>query len=134
MEKARDQELDLILIAPQAKPPVCKIGDVGKLKYEAAKKEKEARKGRKTGGLKEIKLSLKIGQHDLDVKIKHCLKFLEKGHKVKFNLFFRGREMAHKELGRELLLKVVEAIKEKGHPEAPPKREGRNMHLIVVQN
>ena len=113
---------------------MCKIGDIGKIKYEAAKKEKEARKARKVGILKEIKLSLKIEKHDLDVKVKHCLKFLEKGCKVKFNLFFRGREMAHKNLGRELFGKVIEAIKEKGHPEAQPKLEGRNMHLIVAPN
>jgi translation initiation factor IF-3 len=129
---AQEKELDLILIAPQATPPVCKIGDIGKLKYEAAKKEKEARKARKVGVLKEIKLGLKIEQHDLAVKTRKCAEFLQKGNKVKFNLFFKGREMTHQHLGQELFNAIIENLKDCGQPEAPPKLEGRNLHLIMT--
>jgi len=132
LETAREKELDLILIAPEAKPPVCKIGDIGKLKYEASKKEKENKKGKKTGTLKEIKLTPKIDTHDLIVKINKTIELLEKGHKVKLNMFFRGREMSHKDIGFRLMGTAIEKLTGKGAPEAPPKMEGRNLNLIVA--
>jgi translation initiation factor IF-3 len=132
LEIARGRELDLILIAPDAKPPVCKIGDIGKLKYEASKKEKENKKGKKTGTLKEIKLTPKIEAHDLNVKINKTIELLEKGHKVKLNMFFRGREMSHKDIGFKLVEIIIEKLAGKGAPEAPPKMEGRNLNLIVA--
>ena len=118
-------------MAPNAKPPVCRIGDYGKFRYQQAKKEKEARKSSRVSTLKEIKLSPKIGKHDLDVRIKHAKEFLEKRHKVKFTLFFRGREMAHMDLGLKLLEEVKQALLEVGEAEGTIKREGKRSILLI---
>ncbi|MFA5034861.1 MAG: translation initiation factor IF-3 [Candidatus Margulisiibacteriota bacterium] len=132
LRMARERGCDLILIAPAAVPPVAKIGDYGKLKYELSKKDKEARKSSKSGVIKEVKLSPKIAQHDFDVRVNKSKEFLAKGFKVKINIFFRGREMAHKELGHRVLERMIEAVTEAGKPEAPPKMEGKNLNLMLA--
>lgn len=129
---ARERGVDLVLIAPAAKPPVARLIDYGKLKYELAKKEKEARKASKSGTVKEVKLSPKIALHDFDVRVEKAKELLAKGHKVKITIMFRGREMAHVDLGRKVMNRVVEALAEAGKPEAPPKMEGRNLALLVI--
>lgn len=131
MRLARERGLDLILIAATSKPPVARIGDYGKLKYELAKKEKEARKSSKSGTVKEVKLSPKIAQHDFDVRVDKAKELLAKGHKVKINIFFRGREMAHVDYGRKVLDRMIEALAEVGKTEAPPKMEGKNLNLLI---
>jgi len=122
----------LILVAPAAKPPVCKLGDYGRFKYELMKKEKEARKASKVGGLKEIKLTPKIDEHDLLVRIKRALEFLEKNHKVKLTMTFRGREITHKEIGYRIIDRFIEEVKEKGAPESRPKSLGKNLILLLA--
>lgn len=129
---ARERGYDLVLIAPASKPPVARIADYGKFKYELAKKEKEARKASKSGTVKEVKLSPKIAQHDFDVRLEKTKELLGKGHKVKVNVFFRGREMAHVQLGRNVLNRLVEAAAEAGKPEAPAKLEGKNLHVLLA--
>ena len=128
---ARERGLDLVLIAPSSKPPVARIADYGKLKYELSKKEKEAHKASKSQTLKEIKLSVKIAQHDFDVRVAKTKELLGKGHKVKVNILFRGREMAHKDLGMKVMERLIEAIADTGKPEMAPKFEGRNLNLIL---
>jgi translation initiation factor IF-3 len=128
---ARERGLDLVLIAPSSKPPVARIADYGKLKYELSKKEKEAHKASKSQTLKEIKLSVKIAQHDFDVRVAKTKELLSKGHKVKVNILFRGREMAHKDLGMKVMERLIEAIADTGKPEMSPKFEGRNLNLIL---
>lgn len=132
MSKAKENYLDLILIVPDATPPVCKISDFGKFKYELAKREKEARKSKKAGVVKELKITPKIGEHDLLVRIKRTKEFLEKGHKVKISMFFRGREITHKEIGLNILNRLVEEVKEFGTPEGAPRLLGKNMILIFT--
>jgi translation initiation factor IF-3 len=130
---ARESGLDLVLIAPTGKPPVCRIADLGKLKYEAEKKEKEARKSSKgVGVLKELKLSVKIGEHDFQVVLRKAIAFLTKKHKVKVSLRFRGREIVHPELGIKVLERLVGDVAEVGTPESPPKRLGRNLFLMLT--
>lgn len=129
---AQDKELDLVEVAPTAKPPVCKIMDYGKHRYEQSKREREARKRQKVVDVKEIRLTPKIGAHDLQVKVKSTLKFLSEGDKVKASVRFRGREIVHAELGRNLLLQLYEAVKEKATLEREPKIEGRNMIMILA--
>jgi translation initiation factor IF-3 len=120
------------LVSPTANPPVCRIADVGKLKYEVAKKEKEARKAQKGGGLKEVKLSPKIAQHDFEVRAKKARECLEKRHKVKVSMFFRGRWMAHVDLGMKVMDRLIEVVSDLGKPEAPPKRFGKNFIVIIA--
>ena len=132
MKLARERGLDLVLIAPASKPPVARIADYGKLKYELSKKEKEAHKSSKAGTLKEIKLSSKIAQHDFEVRVEKTKELLAKGHKVKVNIMFRGREMAHTDLGKRVMQRMMESVEEFGKSEAPPKMEGRNLNLILV--
>ncbi|KAF0135055.1 MAG: translation initiation factor IF-3 [Candidatus Saganbacteria bacterium] len=132
LRMAREKGLDLILISPNANPPVAKITDFGKFRYEIAKHEKEAKKSQKAVILKEIKLTPKIGEHDLNVRIAKTIECLQKRNKVKVNVFFRGREVTHKEFGERVLNKLVEASAEFGKPEAPAKIEGRNMVLVLV--
>ena len=129
---AQDKELDLVEVAPTAKPPVCKIMDYGKHRYEQSKREREARKRQKIVDVKEIRLTPKIGAHDLQVKVKSTLKFLSEGDKVKASVRFRGREIVHAELGRNLLLQLYEAVKEKATLEREPRIEGRNMIMILA--
>ena len=128
---ARDAELDLVEISPNANPPVCKIMDYGKFKYEQQKRESEARKKQTVIQVKEVKFRPNTDTHDYDVKMRNVVKFLEKGDKVKVTLRFRGREMAHQNLGRELLERVAEDIKELGKVENMPKMEGRQMTMKV---
>ena len=132
LRMAQEQELDLVEIAPNAKPPVCRIMDFGKYKYEQSKREKEARKKQKIISVKEVKVRPNIEDHDLDVKTKNALKFLTEGDKVKVTLMFRGREMAHAELGKQLLKRVAEATEEVATVERQPKVEGRNMIMILA--
>jgi len=130
-EIAHGKNLDLVLIAPQGVPPVCRIMDYGKHKFEQAKRDKEARKNQKIVETKEIRLSLNIDQHDLDVKLKNAIKFLEGGDKVKVSIRFRGREMAHQNQGVELMKRVGEKLEPHGTVEKLPKVEGRNMIMFV---
>ncbi len=131
MQLAADAGLDLVEISPNANPPVCKIMDFGKFKYEQQKRESEARKKQKIIEVKEVKFRPNTDTHDYDVKMKNVYKFLEKGDKVKVTLRFRGREMAHQNLGRELLERVAEDIKELGKVENMPKMEGRQMIMMI---
>ncbi len=131
MQLAADAGLDLVEISPNANPPVCKIMDFGKFKYEQQKRESEARKKQKIIEVKEVKFRPNTDTHDYDVKMKNVFKFLEKGDKVKVTLRFRGREMAHQNLGRELLERVAEDIKELGKVENMPKMEGRQMIMMI---
>ncbi len=131
MALAEDAGLDLVEISPNANPPVCKIMDYGKFKYETQKKEAEARKKQKTIEIKEIKFRPNTDNHDYEVKMKNVFKFLENGDKVKITLRFRGREMAHQELGRQLLERVAEDTKEHGKVENFPKMEGRQMVMLI---
>ena len=112
LHMAMEQHLDLVEIAPKAKPPVCRIMDFGKYRYEQQKREKEARKKQKVISIKEVKLRPNIEQHDFDVKLKNAVRFLEEGNKVKVTIMFRGRELSHPELGREILGRVAEQLKD----------------------
>ncbi|WP_417673922.1 translation initiation factor IF-3 [Pseudodonghicola sp.] len=128
---AEEAGLDLVEISPNAEPPVCKIMDFGKFKYEQQKRESEARKKQKIIEVKEIKFRPNTDTHDYEVKMKSVVKFLEGGDKVKITLRFRGREMAHQNLGRELLERVAEDVKELGKIENMPKMEGRQMIMMI---
>jgi translation initiation factor IF-3 len=131
MALAEEAGLDLVEISPNAVPPVCKIMDFGKFKYEQQKKEAEARKNQKIIEIKEIKFRPGTDVHDYDVKMRSVVKFLENGDKVKVTLRFRGREMAHMDLGRELLERVARDIEEIGKIEAMPRVEGRQMVMMI---
>nr|WP_286196879.1 translation initiation factor IF-3 [Tropicibacter sp. R15_0] len=131
MDMAEQAGLDLVEISPNANPPVCKIMDYGKFKYEQQKRESEARKKQKTIEVKEVKFRPGTDKHDYDVKMRNVFKFLEGGDKVKVTLRFRGREMAHQQLGRELLERVAEDVKELGKIENMPKMEGRQMVMMI---
>jgi translation initiation factor IF-3 len=131
MTLAAEVGLDLVEISPNANPPVCKIMDFGKYKYEQQKRESEAKKKQKVIEVKEVKFRPNTDSHDYDVKMKNVTKFLEKGDKVKVTLRFRGREMAHQNLGRELLERVAEDVKELGKVENMPKMEGRQMVMMI---
>jgi len=124
---ALEKKLDLVKIAPNAKPPVCKIMDFGKHRYEQQKKDKEARKRQKSATLKEVRLGLNIEAHDLDTKAKNAIKFLSKGDKVKVSLRFRGREMGYTQLGYEVFKKFTALIDEYGIIETAAKMEGRSL-------
>ena len=128
---AYDKNLDLVKIAPQATPPVCRIMDYGKYRFEQAKREKEARKNQKVIDIKEIRLSLKIDTHDFETKVGHAKKFLAGGDKVKVSVRFRGREMAHPELGTVLIQRFADALAETGTIDKQPKMEGRSMVMFV---
>ncbi len=132
MEMAEEVGLDLVEISPGASPPVCKIMDFGKFKYEQQKKAAEAKKKQKIIEIKEVKFRPNIDTHDYDVKMRSVTKFLGEGDKVKVTLRFRGREMAHQERGRELLTKIAGDIEEIGKIEAMPKMEGRQMIMVVA--
>ncbi|WWR48322.1 translation initiation factor IF-3 [Roseovarius sp. S88] len=131
MEMAEDAGLDLVEISPNAEPPVCKIMDYGKYKYEQQKRESEARKKQKVIEVKEVKFRPNTDTHDYDVKMRNVFRFLENGDKVKVTLRFRGREMAHQDLGRDLLERVAEDIEGIGKIENMPKMEGRQMIMII---
>lgn len=129
---ALDKNLDLVKIAPQAKPPACKIMDYGKYRFEQAKREKEARKNQKTVDVKEVRMSLNIDVHDFNTKVNQAKKFLGSGDKVKVSVRFRGREMAHTQLGNGLLERFKEAVSEVGSVEKPPKMEGRSLAMFIA--
>ena len=132
MDKANELDLDLVLIAPDAKPPVAKIMDYGKYKYQKEKQLKEQRKKQVKIDVKEIKLSVKIAENDIAYKVKHAREFLEKGKHVKFRVFLKGREMAHPEAGKEVLLRVWPMVEDIGVMEKPPKFEGRYYNMYVT--
>ena len=131
MDMAYEAELDLVEISPNANPPVCKIMDYGKFKYEQQKRESEARKKQKVIEVKEVKFRPNTDTHDYDVKLRNVTRFLENGDKVKVTLRFRGREMAHQGLGRELLERVAADIEGLGKVENMPKMEGRQMIMLI---
>ncbi|EAJ0468623.1 translation initiation factor IF-3 [Campylobacter upsaliensis] len=124
--------LDLVLIAPDAKPPVAKIMDYGKFRYQQEKKQKEAKKKQKVIDIKEIKLSVKIAQNDINYKVKHALEFLEQGKHVKFRVFLKGREMSNPEAGVALLEKIWQSIEDKANRDKEPLFEGRYVNMLVT--
>ena len=130
LNHAEDEGFDLVEVSPDANPPVCKIIDYGKLKYKEQKSKKEAKKKQKTIEVKEIKMRPGIDKHDYEVKIKALSKFISGGNKVKVSLRFRGREMAHKNIGRAMILRLIEDVAEKGVVEGNPKMEGNHMFVI----
>lgn len=131
-KKAEEMGFDLVEVAPTAQPPVCRIMDYGKYKYEQSKKRHTMRSHQKGAHLKEIKLRPRTDTHDLDFKIRHIRDFLAEGNKVKITLMFRGREMAYIDRGREALNKVTAAIADIGSVEQTPRMEGRNMYALVI--
>ncbi len=133
MKLAQEAELDLVKIAPTAKPPVCKIIDYGKYRYELARKEKEARKKQKVVELKEVRLSPNIDSNDLNTKINAARKFISKGNKVKITLRFRGREMAHMQSSRHILDDIVKELEEVAVVEKAPKVEGRAISMVLAE-
>ena len=128
---ADEHNLDLVKIAPQAKPPVCKIMDYGKHKFELAKREKEAKKNQKVINIKEVRLSPNIDEHDFNTKVNQGIKFLKSGDKVKVSVRFRGREITHTAIGKELLLKVQSIMEEYGTVDKGIKLEGRSMAMFI---
>ncbi|MCI6640311.1 MAG: translation initiation factor IF-3 [Pygmaiobacter massiliensis] len=128
---AGEKDLDLVKIAPTANPPVCKIMDYGKYRFEQQKKEKEARKNQKVVETKEIRLSLNIDTNDFNTKIGHALRFLKEGNKVKVSIRFRGREMAHTELGVEVMKRFAAAMEGQANIDKQPKLEGRSMQMFL---
>ena len=133
MKLAEEAELDLVKIAPTAKPPVCKIIDYGKYRYELARKEKEAKKKQKTIEVKEVRLSPNIDSNDLNTKIASARKFIEKGNKVKVTLRFRGREMAHVQSSRHILDEFAKALEDIALVDKPAKMEGRSMAMFLTE-
>ena len=131
-EKKKKKGLDLVNIAPTAKPPVCKIMNLGKYKFELQKREKESKNNQKVINIKEIQLSPSIDTNDLNTKCRNAGKFLSKGDKVKVTVRFRGRELTHTEIGEELLKRFAEELKDIGSIERPAKLEGRNMTMFLV--
>lgn len=131
LKEAEKRSLDLVKIAPNAQPPVCKIMDYGKYRFDKAKKEKEAKKNQKVIETKEIRLSVNIDTHDFDTKVNHALKFLKSGNKVKVSIRFRGREMAHAHLGNGIMERFAEAVSELGSVDKPAKLEGRQMLMFL---
>ena len=132
LAKAFEKDLDLVLIAPTATPPVCKIMDYGKYCFEQAKREKEARKNQKVVDIKEIRLGLSIDTHDFETKGNHAKKFLQSGDKVKVSIRFRGRELGHPEIGTEIMQRFAEYCSEVAVVEKPAKMEGRNMFMFLA--
>ncbi|GIO27787.1 translation initiation factor IF-3 [Ornithinibacillus bavariensis] len=134
LELAQKANLDLVMVAPNAKPPVCRIMNYGKFRYEQQKKDKEARKNQKVINVKEVRFTPGIGDHDFNTKLKNARKFLEKGDKVKAAVRFRGRAITHKELGQEVLDRFAEEVKDIATVESKPKMEGRNMFMMLAPN
>ena len=131
LQMAIEQNLDQVEVAPTARPPVCRIMDYGKFKYEQQKRDKEAKKKQKIVTIKEVKLRPNIEDHDFDVKKKNALRFLEDGDKVKVTIMFRGRELSHPELGRVLLVRMAKELADIANVERDPKLEGKNMIMIL---
>jgi len=129
---AAEQNLDLVNVAPNAKPPVCRIMDYGKYRYEMQKKEKEARKNQKVIDIKEIRLTATIEEHDFQTKLRYAIKFLKDGDKVKLTVRFRGREITHAEIGQRVLERMASEVENISIVERKPKLEGRNMIMILA--
>ncbi len=129
---AEEKNLDLVMISPQAKPPVCKIMDYGKYRFEQARREKEKRKNQKVVDIKEVRLSLNIDTHDFNTKLNHALKFISKGDKVKVSIRFRGREMGHPEIGTQIMRRFADECAEVAVIEKQPKLEGRSMLMFLA--
>ena len=129
---AAEKNLDLVKIAPQATPPVCKIIDYGKYRFEQAKREKEAKKNQRVVEIKEIRLSLNIDTHDFETKRNHAIRFLNDGNKVKVSIRFRGREMGHPELGADITKRFAESLADTANVDKPAKLEGRNMLMFLA--
>src|SRR5690625_4657882 len=132
LELAHKRHLDLVLVAPNAKPPVCRIMDYGKYRYEQQKKEREARKKQRVINVKEVRFSPGIGDHDFNTKLRNARRFLEKGDKVKASIRFRGRAITHKDLGREVLDRLAKELKDVSTVESRAKMEGRNMFMMLA--
>ena len=132
LQLAADVDLDLVEVAPMARPPVCKLMDFGKFKYESALKAREARRNQQQTVIKEMKLRPKIDPHDYETKKGHVVRFLKAGDKVKVTIMFRGREQSRPELGFRLLRRLEEEIQELGYVEAAPKQDGRNMIMVIA--
>lgn len=132
LRMAEERNLDLVEVAPNAKPPVCRIMDYGKYKYEQSKREKEVRKKQKVINIKEIKLRPGIEEHDFQVKARSVVRFLQDGDKVKVTIMFRGRQIVHTDLGQDLLYKLAEQVKDHAVVERQPKLEGKNMIMILA--
>ena len=128
---AEQKELDLVEIAPTASPPVCRIMDYGKFRYEKKKKSQESKKKQAYVTVKEVKMGSRTSVHDVDFKVSHIRKFLERSQRVKVSVFFRGREITHPEIGRDLLLGVFEKVKDLSNMEISPRLEGRNMSMML---
>ena len=129
---ADERQLDLVKIAPQARPPVCKLMDYGKYRFEQSKKEREFRKNQKVITVKEVRLSATIEDHDVDVKYKNAVKFLKDGNKVKVTIRFRGRQITHSEIGRQIMMEFAERIKDYGTVDKAPSIEGRSMSMFIT--
>ncbi|MGM9985650.1 MAG: translation initiation factor IF-3 [Bacillaceae bacterium] len=132
LDMAANLNLDLVMVAPNAKPPVCRIMDYGKFRFEQQKKEREARKNQTVISLKEIRLSPTIEEHDFNTKLRNAIKFLEKGDKVKASIRFKGRAITHKEIGQRVLDRFAEACAEVSTVESAPKMDGRSMFLVLA--
>jgi len=132
LDAAEKHNLDLVEVAPNGKPPVCRIMDYGKYKYEQSKKEKEGKKKQHVIIVKELRLRPKTDVHDMETKLKQARKFFDQKNKVKFSLIFRGRELAYQDSGREMLDRVIESLEDVAEPEGPPKMEGRRMVLMMT--
>ncbi len=132
LRKATEAGLDLVEISPNAHPPVCRIMDYGKFKYEAEKKDRQAKKHQTQTKVKEIKFHANVGDHDYQTKLRHATEFLNDGHRVKFSLYFRGRENAHQELGFELMKRVGQDLAEIGSLEQEARMMGRNLLMMMV--
>ncbi len=128
---AEGKELDLVEIAPTASPPVCRIMDYGKFRYEKKKKAAESKKKQVFVTVKEVKMGSRTDEHDVGFKVSHIRKFLERGQRVKVSVFFRGREITHPEIGREKLLEVFDKVKDLSNMEVSPRLEGRNMSMML---
>lgn len=133
-DRARDAGLDLVEISPTARPPVCRIMDYGKYLYDKSKKDRQNRRKASAGRVKEIQLHPSVGDHDYAVKMRHLKEFLVEGHRVKVALYFRGRENAHKELGFDLMNRVLADVRETGVIEQAPKLMGRNILMVIMPN
>ena len=132
MEAAEERGLDLVEVAPMARPPVCRIMDYGKFRYEEQRKAREARKKQQHVHIKEVKMRPGIEDHDYDFKLRHARRFLEEGNKVKLTMMFRGRQVAYPELGREVLLRVAQEVSDLSKVETAPQMEGRSMTMILA--
>lgn len=132
LKMAREKNLDLVEVSPTAQPPVCRIMDFGKYLYEQDKKERAAKKHQKVITVKEVKFRINVDEHDYEFKKNHVLRFLEDGDKVKATIFFRGREMTHTNLGRQILDRLIKDIADKGIVEFRPRMEGNTLHAILA--